>query len=165
MTKKKSGISWVWVFLFLMLGLFAAFILFLDQKIVKNNTATPTIEPKKEANDKPRIDFYSILPDRVVDVPISEEDKQAIENPSINKIAAETVILQVGSFQSVTEADSLKAQLALLGLEAKLESAQVNNDTWHRVLLGPYADNSELSRTKNLLIENSIQFMQRSAEP
>ena len=165
MAKKKSNVSWVWIFLFLILGLFTAFILFLDQKIVKNNATTPTTETKKQENDKPRIDFYSILPDRVVDIPISDEDQQAIENPSINKVATETVILQVGSFQSVTEADSLKAELAFLGLEAKIESAQVNNDTWHRVLLGPFADNSELSRTKNQLIENSIQFMQRGVGP
>ena len=165
MTQKKSSFSWAWVFLFLALGLFAAFILFLDQKIVKNNANTPPTDTKKQQNDKPRIDFYSILPDRVVDIPVSEEDQQAIENPSINKIADETVMLQVGSFQSVTEADSLKAQLALLGLEAKIEAAEVNNDTWHRVMLGPYGDNSELSRVKNQLIESSIKFMQRSVDP
>ena len=165
MAKKKSNFSWAWVFLFMILGLFAAFILFLDQKIVKNNSTTPATETKKQTNDKPRIDFYSILPDRVVDIPISEEDQQAIENPSINKAADETVILQVGSFQSVTEADSLKAQLALLGLEANVKSAKVNNDTWHRVLLGPYGDNGELSRAKNQLIGNGIKFMQRSAAP
>jgi len=165
MAQKKSNFSWAWVFLFLVLGLFAAFILFLDQKIVKNNANTPTTETKKQQNDKPRIDFYSILPDRVVDIPVSEEDQQAIENPSINKIADETVMLQVGSFQSVTEADSLKAQLALLGLEAEIEAAEVNNDIWHRVILGPYGDNSELSRVKNQLIESSIKFMQRSVDP
>ena len=165
MAQKKSSFSWAWVFLFLVLGLFAAFILFLDQKIVKNNANTPTTETKKQQNDKPRIDFYSILPDRVVDIPVSEEDQQAIENPSINKIADETVMLQVGSFQSVTEADSLKAKLALLGLEAKIEAAEVNNDIWHRVILGPYGDNSELSRVKNQLIESSIKFMQRSVDP
>jgi cell division protein FtsN len=163
MAEKKAKFSWVWLLLFALLGLFAAFILFLDQKIVQSNTTAPTAKTKKQINDKPRIDFYSVLPDRVVDIPISEEDQQAIENPSINKTASETVILQVGSFQSVNEADSLKAQLALLGLEAKIESAQVNNDTWHRVLLGPYADNGVLSRTKNQLISKNIKFMQRSA--
>jgi len=163
MAKKQSSFSWAWVFMFLILGLFAAFILFLDQKIVQNNAARPATETRKPDNDKPRIDFYSVLPDRVVDIPVSEEDKKAIENPSINKAASESVMLQVGSFQSVTEADSLKAQLAFLGLEAKIESAQIDDSTWHRVLLGPYADNGELSRTKSQLIENSIEYMQRSA--
>lgn len=165
MAKKQSSFSWAWVFLFLILGLFAAFILFLDQKIVKTSTPTPAAETKKQENDKPRIDFYSILPGRVVDIPVSEEEQQAIENPAINKTADQTVILQVGSFQNVNDADGLKAQLAFLGLEAKIKSAQVNNGTWYRVLLGPYGDNSELSRTKNQLIENSIKFMQRSARP
>ena len=165
MAKKKSSSAWVWVSLFLMLGMFAAFLLFLDQKIVQNNAPAQSPETVKSVDDKPRIDFYSILPDRVVDIPISEEDQQAIENPSINKTAGEAIFLQVGSFQSVNEADSMKAQLALIGLEAKIESAEVNKGIWHRVVLGPYSDNGKLSRTKNQLIENSIKFMQRIEAP
>ena len=165
MAKKKSSSAWVWVSLFLMLGIFAAFLLFLDQKIVQNNTPAEPTKTSKPVDDKPRIDFYSILPDRVVDIPISEEDQQAIENPSINKTAGEAIFLQVGSFQSVNEADSMKAQLALIGLEAKIESAEVNKGIWHRVVLGPYSDNGKLSRTKNQLIENSIKFMQRIEAP
>ncbi len=165
MVKKKSSFPWAWVFLFIILGLFVALILFLDQKIVENIAPVETTETSKPVDDKPRIDFYSILPDRVVDIPISEEAQQAIENPSINKNADETTILQVGSFQSVTEADSMKAQLALLGLEANIESAEVNSSIWHRVVLGPYGSNGKLSRTKNLLIENSIKFMQRVDQP
>ena len=165
MAQKKSGFSWAWVFLFLILGLFVSLIIFLDQKIVENIAPVETTETIKPVDDKPRIDFYSILPDRVVDIPISEKDQQAIENPSINKTADEATILQVGSFQSVTEADSMKAQLALLGLEAKIESAEVNSSIWHRVVLGPYRNNGKLSRTKNLLIGNRIKFIQRVNRP
>jgi len=165
MAQKKSSSWWVWVSLFLMLGMFAAFLLFLDQKIVQSNAPMQSTNTAKPVDDKPRIDFYSILPDRVVDIPISEEDQQAIENPSINKTAGEAIFLQVGSFQSVNEADSMKAQLALIGLEAKIESAEVNKGIWHRVVLGPYSDNGKLSRTKNQLIENRIKFMQRIELP
>ena len=167
MAQKKSSFPWAWLFLFIILGLFVALILFLDQKIVDNVAPAPAkkTESSKPVDDKPRIDFYSILPDRVVDIPISEEDQQAIENPSINKNAGEAILLQVGSFQSVTEADSMKAQLALLGLEAKIESAEVSSSIWHRVVLGPYGNNGNLSRTKNLLIGNSIKFIQRVGQP
>ncbi len=165
MAQNKSSFPWTWVFLFLILGLFVALILFLDQKIVENIAPVETTETSKSVDDKPRIDFYSILPDRVVDIPISAEDQQAIENPSINKDANEAIILQVGSFQSITDADSMKAQLALLGLEAKIESAEVNKGLWHRVVLGPYGDNGKLSRTKDQLIENSIKFIQRIEPP
>jgi len=164
MAAKQSGSRWVWIILLLIIGLFAAFVFFLDTKVDKTVTAKPA-EATQKKDDKPRIDFYKILPDRTVDIPISEEDQQAIENPSINKQADEEIILQVGSFQSAADADSRKAQLAFLGLEANVKSAVVNDDTWYRVMLGPYGANSELSRTQNLLLENKIEYIRRSAKP
>lgn len=162
MAKKQTTSPWVWAFLFLMLMSFVAFILFLDQKIVSSGAGNAP-EPATGSNEnKPVIDFYKVLPQREVEIPISDEDRAGIENPSINKEAVDQSILQVGSFQSAEEADSLKAQLAFLGLEAKVKSAVVNDDTWHRVQLGPFASETSLSRAKNLLIENRIKYMQRS---
>jgi cell division protein FtsN len=162
MAQKQSTSPWVWAFLFLMLLSFVAFILFLDQKIVSSGASSAPERVDSGSENKPTIDFYSVLPKREVDIPISEEDREGIENPSINKEAVDQSILQVGSFQSAQEADSLKAQLALLGLEAKVKSAVVKDETWHRVQLGPFASETSLSRAKNLLIENRIDYMQRS---
>jgi cell division protein FtsN len=164
MAKKQSGSHWVWIALLLILGSFAGFVFFLDTQIEEEEKSQP-VETSQEKDDKPRIDFYSILPEVKLDFPVTEEQQEAIENPSINKTADEVIILQVGSFQSSSEADSLKAQLAFLGLEAKIQSAVVNDDTWYRVMLGPYKANSELSRTQNLLIENKIAYMRRNATP
>lgn len=162
MTDSKSSKPWVWVFLVLLLGLFAAGILYLDRQIVKTSEANAT-KPKPESQRiKPTIDFYSVLPDRKVDLPVSKDEREGIDNPSINKVAGGQFILQVGSFQTAGDADSLKAQLAFLGLEAKVHSANVNSATWYRVELGPFASNSHISRAKNLLLENRIQYMQRS---
>ena len=162
MAAKQSTSPWVWALLMLLLLSFVAFILFLDQKIVSSSGAGTSEQAPSGSENKPTIDFYDVLPRREVEIPISEEDREAIENPSINKEAVDQSILQVGSFQSAVEADSLKAQLAFLGLEANVESAQVNNETWHRVQLGPFASETSLSRAKNLLIENNIKYMQRS---
>lgn len=155
---------WVWVFLVLLLVSFAGFIVFLDQKLVQ-----PQAQPEKPAvtpqnpETRPTIDFYSVLPQREVEIPVTQQEQEAIDNPVINKEAAERYILQVGSFKSNAEADSLKAQLAFLGLEARIVSADVNNVTWHRVQLGPFASNTELSQAKNRLLENSFQYIQRTA--
>jgi len=162
MAQKQSTSLWVWAFLFLMLLSFVAFILFLDQKIVSSGAGNSREQAESGSENKPTIDFYSVLPQREVEIPISEEDRAAIENPSINKEAVDQSILQVGSFQSTDEADGLKAQLAFLGLEAKVKAAVVNDETWHRVQLGPFASETSLSRAKNLLIENKIEYMQRS---
>ncbi|MFV2030953.1 MAG: SPOR domain-containing protein [Gammaproteobacteria bacterium] len=161
--KQQSTSTWVWVSLFMMIGLFAVFIVFLDQKVVRNGETGPQPETSTESTTKPRIDFYSVLPDRILDIPISEQEREAIENPSINKEVEDRFLLQVGSFQSPEDADSRKARLAFLGLEARVESAVVNDDTWYRVMLGPYAEDSEFSRIMNLLIENKINYMQRGA--
>jgi cell division protein FtsN len=162
MAQKQSTSLWVWASLLLMLGAFVAFVLFLDQKIVDNSSSASKQTTKAGTTNKPTIDFYSVLPQREVEISISEEQREAIDNPSINKEVVGQAILQVGSFQSAREADSLKAQLAMLGLQASVKSALVNDDTWHRVQLGPFASETNLSRTKNLLIENRIKYMQRS---
>ena len=162
MAQKQSTSPWIWAFLFLLLLSFVAFIMFLDQKIVSSGAGTSRESAESGSENKPTIDFYSVLPQREVEIPISDEDRAAIENPSINKEAVDQSILQVGSFQSSEEADSLKAQLAFLGLEAKIKSAVVNDETWHRVQIGPFASETSLSRAKNLLIENKIKYMQRS---
>lgn len=162
MAQKQSTSPWVWVLLVLMMISFVAFILFLDRQIVSSGSSGGSSPQPGGSENKPTIDFYSVLPRREVEIPISEEDREAIENPSINKEAVAQSILQVGSFQSADEADSLKAQLAFLGLEANIKSAVVNQETWHRVQIGPFASESKLSRAKNLLLENDIQYMQRS---
>ncbi len=164
MAQKKSTSPWVWISLLLILTSFVAFVLFLDQKIVKNGADAGQQQESggSGSENKPTIDFYSVLPQREVEIPIDDEDRDAIENPSINKEAVDRSILQVGSFHSSGEADSLKAQLAFLGLQATVKSAVVNDQTWHRVQLGPFASQTKLSRAKNLLIENDIKYMQRS---
>ena len=163
MAQKKTTSLWVWASLFLMLGAFVAFVLFLDQKIVTRDDAELP-EPAKSSNqNKPTIDFYSVLPKREVEISIPEGDRDAIENPSINKEVVGQSILQAGSFNSAADADSRKAQLAFLGLQAIIKPAVVNDDTWYRVQLGPFTSETSLSRAKNLLIENRIEYMERSA--
>ena len=162
MAQKKSTSPWVWLFLLLILTSFVAFVLYLDQKIVENGGNDRQQQASSSSENKPTIDFYSVLPQRKVEIPIDDDDRAAIENPSINKKAVDRSILQVGSFHSSGEADSMKAQLAFLGLQATVKSAVVKNQTWHRVQLGPFSSETKLSRAKNLLIRNDIKYMQLS---
>ncbi len=162
MAQKKSTSPWVWLFLLLILASFVAFVLFLDQKIVESGGNDRQQEASSSSENKPTIDFYSVLPQRKVEIPIDDDDRDAIENPSINKEAVDRSILQVGSFHSSGDADSMKAELAFLGLQATVKSAVVDNQTWHRVQLGPFSSETKLSRAKNLLIQNNIKYMQRS---
>ncbi|MCP4389487.1 MAG: hypothetical protein GY802_14420, partial [Gammaproteobacteria bacterium] len=72
MAQKKSTSPWVWAFLFLMLLSFVAFILFLDQKIVSSGAGNTPEQASGNSENKPTIDFYSVLPQREVEIPISD---------------------------------------------------------------------------------------------
>ena len=162
MSDTKSSKPWIWVSLILMLGLFAAGILYLDSQIVKSSKANAKKPAPKSEKQKPTIDFYTVLENRKIDIPVPKDDVDGLKNPSINKQTVKKFTLQAGSFRKAADADSLKAQLAFLGLEAKVHAANVNGATWHRVVLGPFASNSKISRAKNLLLENGIKYVQRS---
>jgi len=60
-------------------------------------------------------------------------------------------LLQVGAFPSATDAESLKAKLALQGFVANVASVNVNGQTYNRVRLGPFKSATELESTKQRL--------------
>jgi cell division protein FtsN len=60
-------------------------------------------------------------------------------------------ILQAGSFGASGDAEALKARIALLGLTARVESAEINGKTMYRVRMGPYGTASDLAAAKQKL--------------
>jgi cell division protein FtsN len=69
-------------------------------------------------------------------------------------------LLQVGSFRKHEEADSLKASLALLGLEATIQTVSINGEqTWYRVRLGPFTERDALNQARKRLSENDFEAM------
>ena len=54
-------------------------------------------------------------------------------------------ILQAGSFSASGDAEATKAKIAMLGLSARVESAQINGKTVYRVRMGPYGTAGELA--------------------
>lgn len=66
-------------------------------------------------------------------------------------------LLQAGAFRSSSEAESMKARLALIGFEARVLDAQVNGQTMYRVRVGPYAQLDSMNRARARLAENGIE--------
>ncbi|MDE2408188.1 MAG: SPOR domain-containing protein [Xanthomonadaceae bacterium] len=57
-------------------------------------------------------------------------------------------ILQAGAFGASGDAEAVKAKIAMLGLSARVESAQIGDKTVYRVRMGPYGSASELADAK-----------------
>ena len=116
---------------------------------------TAKVEEKSAKEDKPRFDFYEILPGAKEATP----EKPAKETPKGSTVSGkEAFFLQAGSFQNAPDADNLKARLALLGVEAAIETTALpDKGTWHRVRIGPYTSVEELNRTRDTLKQNGVQ--------
>lgn len=107
--------------------------------------STPDTPPVPEA--APSFDFYKVLPG----------EPQPVLPPAPAASSAPLLYLQAGAFQSPADADNLKASLALLGIEASIQTSDVGEKgIFHRVRIGPLDGMDEVERTRAVLTQNNI---------
>lgn len=68
-------------------------------------------------------------------------------------------ILQAGAFGGSGDAETVKAKIALLGLNARVEAAEIRGKTVYRVRMGPYGTASELANAKAKLASGGLPAM------
>lgn len=106
--------------------------------------------------EKQRFEFYDILQGK--EAPVTEQEVKASAAQQPAGKLKENYFLQAGAFQTDGEADNLKAKLALMGVEAQIQTANIpDKGVWHRVRVGPFANIEELNKTRGLLSKNGIQ--------
>lgn len=156
----QSPPGWLWLFAGVLIGVLIMSLTKLsevpsDQEIdISEDTST---ENSDNSGNKPRFDFYTLLRESEVIVPDTPDtDNTATQSVNSN----DTFLLQVGSFKSNSDADSLRARLLLLNLNAKIEKVSPRkNETWHRVIVGPFNDRSELANARGKLASNGIDSL------
>lgn len=110
-----------------------------------------------------RFQFYDILPGKSEPQPspaASDKSKAAdATTPSAKTEGKSTgpLSLQVGSFQTVKDAENMKVTLTLMGLEPSVQQVEVNGKQWFRVRVGPMVSFEELNRIKTELAKSGIQ--------
>jgi len=189
MPNKKPVPGYIWMLAGLAIGLFASFLVYLDKQPVEHVSFTDAVkqelqkareqqknEDKHEVNsgadnidinrEKPRFEFYTILSELEVFVPEPEVEQtrpqtmpdspsSAASQPTGNK----KYLLQAGSFKSSEDAERLKASLALLGVQSSIQNVTINQDSWHRVRIGPFSNPVKLRETLSTLKQNNIHAM------
>lgn len=172
--QKKPVPGFIWMLGGLSIGLFIAFLVYLDKQPASEISFTDAVKtelekikqnktvktPKAETPDKqqPKFNFYTILPE--LEVLIPEEETRPPENKdTLSNGTSKRYILQAGSFRSRQDAEKLKATVALLGLEASINQVSIKNEEWHRVRIGPVNNRRELNQNLNLLQRNNINAM------
>jgi cell division protein FtsN len=72
--------------------------------------------------------------------------------PPVTKPAAVTTFfLQAGSFRKQADAEKVRAQIILLGQTSTVESGMVKDETWYRVLVGPFSNREQLTTAQKQL--------------
>jgi cell division protein FtsN len=172
--KKKPVPGFIWLLGGLAIGLFIAFLVYLDKQPaseisfveavktdlnkIKQKKTTEAVKPESQQKQEPKFNFYTILPE--LEVLIPEEETRPPENKTpVSVEAGKRYILQVGSFRSKQDAEKLKATVALLGLEASINEVTIDRERWHRVRVGPVDNRRELNRNISLLQRNNINAM------
>lgn len=162
----------------LSLGLFIAFLVFLQYANMNSRTEEPAVvvsetdskdpqskeksEPQAEEPESvpaPTFDFYKILPNKEINISewVAEEKQDLTQNKNSE---SETYVLQVGSFKDYDAADQVKASLALIGIDADIQRVVINGqDIRHRVRVGPYKNLDKLMEIRKRLEDNNLNFM------
>lgn len=164
--------GWVWMLGGLLIGLFVALLVYLKddlRQVGERATPAPVVDksrfaPKQtakqkpaekveKAENKPRFDFYNLLPEMEVFIPpqevATERDKKDAE--------AITYYLQAGSFRHMADADRMRAQLALVNIESHIQRVTINDSqTWYRVRVGPFQSARKMDKVRNRLREQSV---------
>lgn len=146
---------------------------------VAQQGSSPGIAASSAASSASQFDFYKVLPEKEVVIPNSElsamakaeqQKAAAANNASTSTPAATsasetassskgTYVLQVGAYPDSGAADAKKAELALQGFTAHVQTITLDGKTWNRVRLGPFATATELQAMQKKLQAAGFQAM------
>ncbi len=125
------------------------------------NTESPDTEARESgAVDEPAkpYDFYEQLPKFEVVVPEKEKDVRR-DVRDVPETRRGTYVLQAGSYKNFADADRVRAQLALQGVESKVQKVSVDNDTWHRIRIGPISKLDDLNKLRATLRKADVDVL------
>jgi len=113
---------------------------------------------------KPRFEFYKVLTDKqdaAIAAPAAPADKPQPPKPQAQpediKPPVGPYFLQTGSFANADDAEKHKAKLAMLGIEASIQTVNIpDKGVWHRVRLGPYKNTGDVDNARTLLKQNGM---------
>ena len=105
---------------------------------------------------KPRFEFYKVLTDKqdaTADTPSKPAEKpKALESKPAAKF------LQAGSFANASDAENLKANLAMKGFEASVQTVMIpGRGEMHRVRVGPFQSEQEMTGARGTLKLNGLE--------
>lgn len=127
----------------------------------KGSDALPAPSKPEETTEivKPAKPEKGEREDRSADLPRDAAERAKAEAALLDKpLVPEKFYLQAGAFEDPSEADNLKARLALMGVEASVQKVELpEKGTLHRVRTGPYLGQDEMNKALQQLSSAGIK--------
>ena len=174
--KRKPAVSrWVIIFTLIVSVAFLAGLFLLSQQPDDAKASTVVAEKIKPAAaikatpkttdgasnqtavgaQKGSFDFYTLLPDSEVKPGQVEAYISTPKDPTKKT----NVVLQVGSFRKLADANRLRAKLILINMTNVVAEKTVssNGAIWFRVRVGPFSNRSTLNKAEDILAQQGIE--------
>jgi|HubBroStandDraft_3_1064219.scaffolds.fasta_scaffold03537_7 cell division protein FtsN len=126
-----------------------------------HRTAPPDAEGASVAPAKAseKYDFYEMLPNFEVVVPEKDKDVKR-DLPSGAKLERPGVyVLQAGSYRNDADAERVRAQLVMQGVQAKVQRVALDADVWYRVRVGPLSNLDQLNKVRRQLQQAELDAL------
>ena len=110
------------------------------------------VAPSNEEDDE--VPFYKThqeMVNKTVEIPL--EDLKLPEGQHDYEY-----LMPCGSFKDNNRAEELKAQIALVGYESKINHVKVKSESWYRVELGPYKSKRKTESIRHRLQDNGFNY-------
>ena len=159
--------GWVWITTPTLAIAFVGFLFYLstlpsgnELEAVKGDAKTVLeqgIERAKEAaadqaGGEDVYEFYKLLEQQKVEVP---KVKEYVSTPKDTELSYE-YLLQAGSFLAEADAERMRANLLLQGLNTYQKSINIKGKQWYRVFVGPFDNRSRMNKAHDILVSNNI---------
>lgn len=177
--------AWFWLLSGILIGLGTALMLMFKGYLPEMKQHQPAVdstsptgseaallkdETKSDKPKKPRFDFFTVLPEMEVVIPEQELKRKAkpladSSGSNANTGDQDSYVLQTGSFRNASDAEQMKARLALMGSVATVQTVTVNAQTWHRVRIGPFKGARKADEMRRMLADNQIDTLVMKVNP
>ncbi len=149
-----------------------------NRPLYGKNASKPIISKENAKESAPPENTAAPQPDKKTDVvkvdpkadtksdskaPVEEQSTAAQKKPEAGGEAkAEGAeekwryLLQVGAFRERSDAEGMRAKLALMGIEAKISERQSETGTLFRVRVGPFSQLDAMNKARGKLSDNGV---------
>jgi cell division protein FtsN len=151
--------GWLWLLTGMVLGAFIMFLLRLNDLKIEQPPELAATQNKPASADeaqpqKPKFSFYDDLKKEQVEIPDYDPPQEQQSAPT------HQFFLQVASFRRKDDADSARASLILLNMNAQIEKSKLSSgSTAYRVIVGPYQNKSRLAKARQTLVSNNFEYL------